>query len=78
MIATTKQFRMCDVHRLLDYDCERRECAYCGLCDAWICEADSNRWDRRLRAAIKRKLEPGYAGQEDYVEKMKLELKGEK
>jgi len=62
----TQQFRTCDVCRLLDYDCERKLCFYCSLCDAWICVADNNRWDRRLRAAIKRKLEPGYSGLQNY------------
>lgn len=37
------------------------------MCDAWICQDDLNRWDRRIKAAIKRKLEPGYKGLEDYV-----------
>jgi len=69
------QIRICDVHRLLDYDCESRLCFYCGMCDAWICEEDSNRWDRRLRAAIKRKLEPGFSGDLTYNEK--LNEKGE-
>lgn len=75
MIQTQQQFRICDVHRLLDYDCEPRNCGYCGMCDAWICQEDLNRWDRRLRAAFKRKLEPEYRGLPDYVEIQNQQLK---
>jgi len=67
----SNEFRICDVHRLLDYDCENRVCFYCGMCDAWICMEDSNRWDRRIRAALKRKLEPGYGGLPNYEEIIK-------
>jgi hypothetical protein len=62
----TEQQHICDVHRILDYDCELRTCFYCSLCDAWICQQDSNRWNRRLHAALKRKLEPGYRGDPNY------------
>jgi hypothetical protein len=67
MIAT-RQFRVCDVHRLLDFDVTPRDCGYCPMCDAWICMEDQNRWDRRLKAALKRKLEPGYVGLPNYEE----------
>lgn len=66
MIGTTERTTMCDVHRLLDFDTVERLCTYCSLCDAWICADDLNRWDRRFRAAIKRKLEPGYKGIQEY------------
>lgn len=62
------QFTLCDVCRLLDFNTEKKLCHWCSLCDAWICEADQNRWDRRIKAAIKRKLEPGYKGVANYEE----------
>jgi len=64
----TLQNRMCDVCRLLDYDTEKKLCSYCSLCDAWICEADSNKWGRRIKAALKRKTEVGYQGLPNYDE----------
>lgn len=64
----SKQFKICDVHRLLDYDCESRYCSYCVMCDAWICDEDLDRWDRRIKAALKRKLEFGYKGLSNYEE----------
>jgi hypothetical protein len=74
-MITTQRFGICDVHRLLDFDTTSRLCGYCSMCDAWICEDDLGRWDRRLRAAIKRKLEPDYKGLPDYEEKYKGEAK---
>lgn len=62
----TQQQTICDVCRLLDHDCTMKLCFYCSMCDAWICAVDGNQWNRRLRAAIKRKLEPGYKGLENY------------
>jgi len=62
----TQQQHICDVCRLVDYDCTLKLCFYCSMCDAWICMSDSNRWDRRFKAAIKRKLEPGYKGLQNY------------
>jgi len=70
----TQRMTICDVHRLVDYDTTARLCGYCGLCDAWICQEDQSRWDRRLRAAVKRKLEPGYRGLPNYEE---IAVKGE-
>lgn len=64
----TSQFRPCDVHRLLDYDVTPRDCWHCSLCDAWICTECSGNWPRRIKAAIKRKLEPGYSGHPHYEE----------
>lgn len=70
MIAT-QQFRMCDVCRLLDFNTAHKLCAYCGLCDAWICTEDKDNWPRRIKAALKRKLEPGYKGLPNYEEIVK-------
>lgn len=67
MIATP-QFRACDVCRLVDYNCEPKECGYCGLCDAYICVGCQNNWPRRLQAALRRKLEPDYKGLDNYEE----------
>jgi hypothetical protein len=77
MIQQARQFHICDVHRLLDYDCEQRFCFYCPLCDAWICQEDENKWGRRLLAAIKRKIEPSFRGDPTYSERLsdKGELK---
>jgi hypothetical protein len=69
----TQQQRICDVCRILDYNVVLKLCFYCSLCDAWICSSDSNRWDRRFRAFIKRKLEPGFRGDPNY----KINEKGE-
>jgi len=44
------------------------------MCDAWICESDVSKWHRRLLAAAKRKLEPGFIGQDDYVDKIQKQL----
>ena len=68
MIGTGQQFIVCDVCRLLDYDTTVKDCVYCGLCDAWICHDDINKWGRRIQAALKRKLEPGYSGLDNYTE----------
>lgn len=62
----TQQFKICDVCRLLDYDTTEKLCGYCSLCDAYICDADRNRWDRRIKAALKRKMEAGYSGLHNY------------
>lgn len=74
MIATM-QVEICAVCRLLDFDTTKKLCGFCPLCDSWICEADQNRWDRRLRAAIRRRLEPGFSGDPTYADK--LNEKGE-
>lgn len=58
----------------MDGDSSAKFCAYCGLCDAWICEQDANRWDRRLFAAAKRKLESDYRGLQNYEELAKQEF----
>jgi len=57
---------ICDVCRLVDKDYSIKECGFCPMCDSYICTKDNNRWDRRLIAAIKRKIEPGYTGLPDY------------
>jgi hypothetical protein len=64
-----KQLRICDVCRLVDYDTTEKICGYCPLCDAWICDADATDWVRRIKAAVLRKLEPGYRGDPNYGEK---------
>jgi hypothetical protein len=69
-MISSSQNTICDVCRLLDYDCTKKLCGYCGLCDAFICSECSNRWDRRIRAAVKRKLEPGFKGDPKYTEKI--------
>lgn len=57
---------ICDVCRLLDNDLEPKEGFYCNLCDSWICVKDQDKWIRRAKAAIKRKLEPTYSGDPNY------------
>lgn len=69
MIGTT-QIRACDVCRILDFDVEVKLCNYCGLCDAWICQEDQGKWGRRIQAALKRKLEPGFRGDPTYTDKI--------
>lgn len=64
MIGPNREFRMCDVCRLVDYDTEKKWCGYCNLCDAWICDTDLTAYVRRALAAVRRKLEPGYRGSE--------------
>jgi len=75
MSIVTQQLRACDVHRLVDFDVTPRLCFYCGLCDAWICNECAPQWGRRIKAAVKRKLEPGFRGDPMYSEK--LNEKGE-
>lgn len=70
MAINTAQSTICDVHRLLDYDTTNRLCVYCGLCDAWICTECQSQWGRRIKAAIKRKLEPGFRGDPTYTDKI--------
>lgn len=65
-MVVADQIRICDVCRLLDHDTSGKLCEYCGLCDAWICTQDRAKWGRRLLAAAKRKLEPGYHGVPNY------------
>jgi len=64
----TQQFRICDVCRLLDFDVAHKLCSYCSMCDAWICSDDLPKWARRIKAALKRKLEAGYQGSPNYEE----------
>lgn len=49
----------CTVCSLLDADDSQKDCVYCSRCNAWICRADLNRWDRRARAAAKQKARGG-------------------
>jgi hypothetical protein len=70
IVIQTAQYKICDVHRLIDYDTTSRLCTYCNLCDAWICQECQPQWGRRLKAAIKRKLEPGFRGDPSYTDKI--------
>ena len=72
------KFHICDVCRLLDGDTLEKLCGYCNLCDAWICTSDQSKWSRRLLAASKRKLEPGYKGQKDYIAQVQKQAEEEK
>jgi len=76
-MLTTSQITICDVHRLLDSDVEKRLCSYCGMCASWICQEDQNNWPRRIKAAIKHRLEPGYQGSSTYVEDIQEGLNSE-
>lgn len=67
-MISSSQIHICDVCRLLDFDTTKKLCGYCGMCDAWICSEDQNKWTRRLLAAAKRKLESGYTGLQNYEE----------
>lgn len=56
------EYHICDVCRLLDRDLRVKLCFYCPVCDAWICEDDLDKWQRRGRAsalAIKESLSHG-------------------
>lgn len=77
MISSSLQYTICDVCRILDYNTEKKLCGYCSMCDARICEADQSKWGRRLLAAAKRKLEPGYQGLPNYEELANEGLKNE-
>ena len=63
----------CDVCRLLEGNSSPKPCTYCSLCDAHICGACFRNWPRRIRAAVLRRLEPGYKGQPDYAETLMKE-----
>ena len=69
-MISTAQLHVCDVHRLLDFDTTERLCNYCPLCSAWICAECAPRWDRRIKAALKRRLEPGFNGDPTYADKL--------
>jgi len=57
-----KQLQTCDVCRLLDKDTLPKLCTYCFTCDSWLCDRDRVNLLRRARAAVRRRLEPGYRG----------------
>jgi hypothetical protein len=44
----------CDVCWLVDEDATPKRTAYCGLCDAWICETCAPNLPRRGLAMIRR------------------------
>jgi hypothetical protein len=77
MLGNLSQITVCDVCRLLDYDVSKKLCGYCGMCDAWICQDDKDKWvTRRIPAAAKRMLEPGYKGQgQQYLDQLKEGVK---
>lgn len=47
----------CDVCRLIDGDTSTKWCAYCSLCDSWVCVDDQNQAGRRFHAAYLHQLE---------------------
>lgn len=53
-MGTSPRMEVCDVCFLLEGDTRQKLCWYCSRCDAWICQADLERWDRRARAAAAR------------------------
>lgn len=64
-----REVRACDVHILVDGDYTLRDCGWCPICEAWICDEDRLRLDfneegiralkRRAKAALKRALGGG-------------------
>ena len=48
---------VCDVCRLIDGDVSPKWCAYCSLCDSWVCVDDQNRAGRRFHAAYLHQFE---------------------
>lgn len=70
--ATEMEPHVCDVCRLLDSDISIKLCGYCGMCDAYICRADLNRWGRRIQAWYRRRAEPNYRGVPDYDQHVKV------
>lgn len=50
------ELRICDVCKLVDNDNRIKICSYCSLCDAWICQPDIPRLDRRAQAMILKQL----------------------
>lgn len=56
-MAGNWNLEICDVCRLIDGDVSPKWCAYCSLCDAWVCVDDQSRPGRRLHAAYLRRLE---------------------
>lgn len=73
MFGGSYQTHICDVCRLVDFDTTPKLCFHCGLCDAWICQADASKWGRRIEAALRRKLEPGFVGDPQYTDKIDSE-----
>lgn len=45
-------WKVCDVCRILDGDYRLKQCAFCGLCNAWICVDDIDNWWRRVAAGL--------------------------
>jgi hypothetical protein len=61
-----QELQICDVCRLLDGDEKPKVCFYCSMCDANICQQDSWRWDRRARAFLRKRQQPGFKGDPNY------------
>ena len=70
----TAQWRICDVCRIVDYNVEKKMCNYCPMCSAWICDDDIHKWNRRIKAALKLRLEPEYQGSPDYPEMIQKQM----
>jgi len=77
-LISTPQLHACDVHRILDFDTTERLSTYCPLCSAWVCTECAPNWPRRLKAALKRRLEPGANVQEGYIETLEREVGNER
>jgi hypothetical protein len=58
---------VCDVCRILESDLTLKYCDYCGLCDSWICKQDQEAWWRRTKAFWKRRVEPNFRGDPNYI-----------
>lgn len=55
--AAASRIRVCDVCALaLGDHSPKRDVAYCGMCDAWLCPDCRQRYDLRAIAALKRKV----------------------
>ena len=66
MIKVYQHLNVCDVCRLIDNDETPKACAYCSLCDSYICQRDQSDWWRRGKAFLKRRLEKGFRGDPNY------------
>lgn len=50
--STTTMLDVCECCRRLDGDESLKQVAYCGLCDANLCDTCRASWTRRARAAL--------------------------
>jgi len=58
MSRPVTQLVPCEVCKRLDDDWTPKECSYCGICDAWMCESDAKNMIRRTRAMLAGKKNP--------------------